>query len=151
MAVTLDAAIHQLRELNEPVPKPMRLPSTAAVAAAERELGVTFHPDYRKFLLEASDVVYGALEPATIGRKRAHTDLVSMANEAWTQMELPRALLPICEDNGDYYCMNERGEVVYWSHAGATDERWPSLAAWIQQVWIEENWFSRNCRGQSQI
>ena len=140
MAVTLAEAIHQLRELNEPVPKPMRLPAAAAVAAAERELGVTFHPDYRTFLLEASDVVYGTLEPATIGtRKRAHTDLVRMAHDAWTLMELPRELLPICEDNGDYYCMNERGEVVYWSHDGPTDERWPNLATWIQQVWIEEN------------
>jgi hypothetical protein len=62
-----------------------------------------------------------------------------MAHDAWTQMELPRELLPICEDNGDYYCMNERGEVVYWSHAGSGDERWPDLATWIQQVWIEEN------------
>ena len=139
MAITLAEAIHQLRELNEPVPKPMRLPSAAAVAAAESELGVTFHPDYRRFLLEASDVVYGALEPATIGRKRAHTDLVRMAHDAWTLMELPRELLPICEDNGDYYCMNARGEVVYWSHDGSGDERWPDLAAWIQQVWIEEN------------
>ena len=159
MAISLDDAIRRLRELNEPVPKPMRLPAATAVAAAERELGVTFHPDYLKFLLEASDVVYGALEPATIGRKRAHTDLVRMAHDAWTLMELPRELLPICEDNGDYYCMNERGEVVYWSHDGseqqassllrrgadglgpsaATDERWPNLATWIQQVWIEEN------------
>ena len=139
MAITLDEAIHQLRELNEPVPKPMRLPSAAAVAAAESELGVTFHSDYRRFLLEASDVVYGALEPATIGRKHSHTSLVGMAHDAWTQMELPRELLPICEDNGDYYCMNERGEVVYWSHAGSGDERWPDLATWIQQVWIEEN------------
>jgi SMI1-KNR4 cell-wall len=139
MAVTLAEAIRPLRELNEPVPKPMRLPSAAAVAAAERELGVTFHPDYRKFLLEASDVVYGTLEPATIGRKRAHTDLVRMAHDAWTLMELPRELLPICDNNADYYCMNGRGEVVYWSHDGLTDERWPNLAAWIQQVWIEEN------------
>jgi hypothetical protein len=136
---TLAEAIRQLRELNEPVPKPMRLPSAAAVAAAERALGVTFHPDYRKFLLEASDVVVGALEPATIGRKRAHTDLVPMAHDAWTLMELPRELLPICEDNGDYYCMNERGEVVYWSHDSTNDERWPNLATWIQEVWIEEN------------
>ena len=139
MATTLDEAIQHLRALNEPVPKPMRLPSAAAVAAAERKLGLTFHPDYRRFLLEASDVVYGTLEPATVGQRHAQSDLVAMAEEAWTEMELPRELLPICEDNGDYYCMNPRGEVVFWSHDGSSDERWPSLAEWIQQVWIEEN------------
>jgi hypothetical protein len=138
-ASTLSKVIHQLRELNEPVPKPLHLPSAADVAAAERALGVTFHPDYRKFLLEASDVVYGVLEPATVGPNSAHTDLVRIAHDAWTLMGLPRELLPVCEDNGDYYCMNASGEVVYWSHDGAGDERWPDLATWVQDIWIGEN------------
>jgi hypothetical protein len=30
------------------------------------------------------------------------------------------------------------GEVVFWSHEGATDERWPDLATWIREVWIAE-------------
>ena len=47
-----------------------------------------------------------------------------------------RDLLPFVEDNSDYYCLNSRGEVVYWSHNGSTDERWPSIAAWHQQVCI---------------
>jgi hypothetical protein len=50
-------AIARLRELNEDVPRPMRLPTPDEVAAAERQLGMTFHPDYRRFLLEAGDVV----------------------------------------------------------------------------------------------
>ena len=48
-------------------------------------------------------------------------------------------LLPICEDNGDYYCLNQAGEVVFWSHNGATAEKWRNLADWIKQVWIEES------------
>ena len=51
-------------------------------------------------------------------------------------MDLPRDLLPICEDNGDYYCMNAVGEVVYWSHDGVSDEKWSDLATWIRKVWI---------------
>ena len=42
----------------------------------------------------------------------------------------------MCEDNGDFYCINRTGEVVYWSHNGATDERWPNLATWISEAWI---------------
>lgn len=136
--MNLDQAIHELRELNERVPKPMRLPTTYEVARVEQQLGVTFHADYRKYLLEASDVVYGTKEPCTVTPDGGHTDLVNVAQTAWDQMGVPGHLLPICEDNGDYYCINEAGQILFWSHNGATDEKWPSLAAWIKQVWIEK-------------
>lgn len=31
------------------------------------------------------------------------------------------------------------GRVSYWSHDGATDESWPDLATWIEEVWIGED------------
>ena len=137
--MTLDEAIARLRELNEPVPTPMPLPTEDDIAAAEEELGVKFPADYRTFLLKASDVSYGALEPATVSDPESHTHLPAIAQEAWEELELPRKLLPICEDNGDYYCLNKKGEVVYWSHDGESEDLWPDLAAWINDVWIEES------------
>jgi hypothetical protein len=134
--MNLNEAIKQLRALNEPVPKPLRLPTPEEVSATERALGVVFHPDYRRYLLEASDVVHGALEPCTIIPGGGHTDLIPMAQAAWRDLGLPNELLPICEDNGDYYCITDSGEIVFWSHHGSADERWPDLAAWIQEVWI---------------
>src|SRR5258708_32141677 len=101
--MTLTQALRELRANNEPVPIPFRLPAQAEVDAAEKALGVTFHPDYRRYLLEASDVVYGALEPANVLPDSGYLNLVEMANAAWHEMELPRELLPIWEDNGDYY------------------------------------------------
>jgi hypothetical protein len=136
--MTLDEAIAKLHELNEDVPTPPRLPTEDEVAEVESDLGVKFHPDYRRYLLEASDTIYGTLEPATITDPESHTHLPDICETAWEEMELPKKLLPICEDNGDYYCMNKKGEVVFWSHDGATDEKWPDLATWIEQVWIEE-------------
>ena len=38
-----------------------------------------------------------------------------------------------------YYCIDRRGQVVYWDHDGATEERWPDLAAWIVEVWVGES------------
>jgi hypothetical protein len=137
--MTIDEAIAQLRELNEPVPKPMRLPNEEEVSTAEQRLDVKFHPDYRRYLLGASDVVFGSMEPATITDPESHTDLFQMCESAWDEMELPKSLLPICEDNGDYYCMNPKGQVVFWSADGGTDEKWPDLATWIEEVWIGEN------------
>jgi hypothetical protein len=128
----------ELRDLNEPVPKPLRLPTEAEVNAAEQQLGLKFPNDYRRYLLEASDVVCGTLEPAVVTPDAGHLSLVETAESAWNQMELPRTLLPFCEDNGDYYCLNENGEVEFWSHNGTTDETWDDLATWIKEVWIEE-------------
>lgn len=135
---TLDEAIHRLRALNEKVPIPMRLPTMAEVSEAEETLNYKFHPDYRKYLLEASDVVYGAREPATIVRRDDFTDLREVCKSAWERYGVPRHLLPICEDNADFFCMTQEGEVVFWSHNGWASERWPSLAAWIVEAWIEE-------------
>lgn len=133
----LEEVIQELRELNEPVPKPLRLPEPDEVAQVEQMIEMKFHPDLRRYLLEASDVVYGALEPVTITTEDSHTDLRHVAQRAW-EMGVSRSLLPICEDNADYFCMNESGEVIYWSHNGLVDEKWPDLATWIKQVWIKQ-------------
>lgn len=136
--MTLDEAIAQLRELDEPVPQTLRLPTEQEIAEAERRLGIRFHPDYRKFLREASNVTFGTKEPATLTDPDSHTELTTLAEDAWVQCGVPRELLPICEDNGDYYCMDSKGRIVFWSSDGETEDNWPNLAAWIEQVWIGE-------------
>src|SRR5262249_24064161 len=97
-AMTLNDALTELRRCNEPVPKPPRVPTDAEVQSAEIRLGIKFHPDYRRFLMEASDVVYGVLEPATITVPAAHNDLFHVTQTAWDKWDVPRKLLPICED-----------------------------------------------------
>jgi hypothetical protein len=136
--VTLDEAIAELRRRNEPVPKRRRLPTEDEVNAAEAKLGVPFHPDYRQFLLEASDVNFNVLEPATITDSGAHTDLFRIARRARETWRVPSGLVPICEDNADCYCMTPNGRVIFWSHdlrAPGVGE-WPDLATWIEQVWM---------------
>jgi hypothetical protein len=137
--MSLSEVIAELRELNEEVPQPLRLPAEAEVAVAENQLGVKFPQDYRRYLLEASDVVFGALEPAIVIPDAGHLSLVQMVETAWNEMEVPRELLPFCEDNGDYYCLNRADEVVFWAHDGTTDDKWPDLETWIKEVWIGED------------
>jgi hypothetical protein len=135
--MNLSDVLTELRDLNEPVPKPFRLPTEAEVNQAESALGVKFPADYRRYLLEAGDVVFGALEPAVVTPDAGYLSLVEIAESAWDEMDLPRDLLPFCEDNGDYYCLATDGTVKYWSHNGSTDESWPDVATWIKEVWIE--------------
>jgi hypothetical protein len=134
----LTSALAMLRARNEPVRRPLRLPTVAEVDDAELRLGIRFHRDYRRYLLEGSDVVYGVLEPVTITRPDSHTDLFKVAESAWNGYGVPRELLPICEDNADFYCMNSTGEVVFWSHNGWSAEKWNSLGDWIERVWLAE-------------
>lgn len=135
--MTLDQAFAELRRLDEPVPTSLRLPTPEEVDAAERESGVRLHPDLRRYLLEASDVTLGAREPVTATPASGHTYLPTVVESA-RAYGVPADLIPVCEDNADFYCVALSGEVVFWSHDGSTDERWPDLAAWIEEVWIGE-------------
>ena len=136
--MSLDHAIHELRRLNEPVPKRPRLPTPEEVDALEREVGFSFHPDFRRYLLEASDVWVGVLSPVTALPETGYTYLPRVLESA-RAYGVPEELLPICEDNADFYCLNGRGEVEFWSHNGWTDEKWSDLATWIEEVWIGGN------------
>src|ERR1041385_5945553 len=124
--MSLSATIETLRELNEPVPRPFRLPTETEVAAAERALGAQFPADYRYFLLHGSDVAYGTLEPAVVIPDCGHLGLVEMVQTAWGVV-VPRDHLPFCEANGDYYCLTPESRVVLWSHDGLFSGRWPDL------------------------
>lgn len=135
----LDAAIQAYRQLNQPVPRPQRLPTQEEVDAMEAQLGTRFHADFRTFLLQASDVYYGSRAPVSITNPRSHTYLPEICESAWNVWEIPRELLPVCESNSNYYCITPEGQVVYWGHDdGEATETWPSLAAWINQVLIKE-------------
>jgi hypothetical protein len=117
---------------------PFRAPTDAEIKAAEQRLGVRFHFDYHAFLRGGSDVGDSILEPAVILPGASHLDIFEIADAAWRLMGLPRDLLPFVENNSDYFCLTPTGEVVYWSHNGATNERWPNIATWRQQVCIEK-------------
>ncbi|MCG8695393.1 MAG: SMI1/KNR4 family protein [Minwuiales bacterium] len=134
----LNEAISQLRKLNETVPNPPRLPSEEEVRTVEAETGLSFPFDLRVYFLEARDVVYGAIEPVTLTDADTHTFFPTVLAEA-RECGVPTDLIPICGDNADFYCVAESGQVVFWSHNGLTNERWPSVAAWIAAVWIGES------------
>ncbi|MEM9364220.1 MAG: SMI1/KNR4 family protein [Bacteroidota bacterium] len=133
----LEKTIQRLREVNEEVPIPLRLPTDEEILSAEIALDTKFHPDFKKYLKEASDVVFGAVEPLVVVPGDDPLFLPLVAKEAW-DYGLPKELFPICEDNGDYFAMDKNGQVHYWSHNGETNEKWPDLSTWINEVWLEE-------------
>ena len=133
--MTLSKAFGKLRARHTETPVKHPLPSSSDVEAVEADLGITLPSDLRHYLLEVSDVFVGTLEPVTLGRIESHTHLLNVIQSA-RAYGVPDELLPFCEDNADFFCFNNKGEIEYWSHNGATDERWPDMATWIEQVWL---------------
>jgi hypothetical protein len=132
----MEEILELLREHNQPVPIPLELPDQDLLVEIEEELLLPIPRDLRTYLLEASDVIYGSLEPVTVADSHAHTHLPEVAALAWS-LGLPRYLLPLCEINGNYYCVEPEGEVLFWRDGDLTDESWPSVWHWVREVWLE--------------
>lgn len=137
MRMTIDDAITKLRSRAQSVPKALSLPTPEQVEAVETELGVTFPPEYTRYLLMASDAVFGLIEPVTVASPNFGTHIPKVVASA-RAYGVPSHFLPICEDNADFYCLTPSGSVEFWSHDGPATESWLDLATLIEQVWIGE-------------
>lgn len=132
----MQKVIDELRACNESVPVPLELPDMDDIIDAEEALLLSVDPEFRQFLLTVSDVVYGSLEPVTVSDPNAHTYLPEVAAVAWS-LGLSRELIPLCEDRGKYYCINEAGEVLLWDNGAITaDEPWADVWQWAEHVWL---------------
>ncbi|WP_064608965.1 SMI1/KNR4 family protein [Photobacterium sp. J15] len=112
-------------------------PSDDEIAAAQQKLGMLFSTEYVEFIKSGYDLGDSVLEALEIDNPGSHVDIFEALESARKYYDLPENLLPICEDNSDYFCLNEKGEVVFWSHNGATDEKWSSIEAWRSQMILE--------------
>ena len=66
--MTLSETFGKLRARHTETPVQHPLPSSGDINSVEADLGITLPSDLRRYLLEASDVFVGTLEPATLGR-----------------------------------------------------------------------------------
>ena len=131
----MDELIDELREANQPVPIPLELPEEDDLVEVQEALFISLNEDFQEFMLTVSDVVYGSLEPVTASDPTSHTYLPEVAAIAW-DAGLPRDLVPLCEHQGNYYAVNEEGEVQYWEGGVKTEQSWESVWYWVRDVWL---------------
>jgi hypothetical protein len=87
----------------------------ALVAAAERTLGVTFPPTYRRFLLElgaggvGSEEIYGVFQADFVNS--SVPDAVWATMDARREMDLPQAFVMIHYDGGEFFHILDTAEV----------------------------------------
>ncbi|HWV13829.1 MAG TPA: SMI1/KNR4 family protein [Cellvibrio sp.] len=132
----MEEILDLLREHNENVPVPLDLPDEDQLVLVEEEILLPIPRDMREYLLTASDVVFGSLEPVTAADPNSHTYLPEVAAVAWS-LGVPRYLMPLCEVNGAYYCVEPEGEVVFWRDGELTGDNWATVWYWVRDVWLE--------------
>lgn len=137
MTNAIDVAIDHLLEASKGEQTKLPVPSEEMINQCELQIGLPISDDFRKVLLRASNVFFGTIDIATVTESpQSHwTDLRTLVADARV-IGVPGDWLPICEDNGNFYCLIPDGSVRFWSHDGPTQESWPNLASWIENVWI---------------
>ena len=131
----MEEVIEQLRELSVDISVPLELPSEDELVLVEEQILIPLPYEYRLFLLEISDVVFGSIEPATAADERSHTYLPEMAAEAW-DIGMPREYIPICQHDGGYACIEQSGKILFWNQQGITDQSWEDIWYWARDVWL---------------
>jgi hypothetical protein len=112
-------------------------PSDIEISEAQQKLGFTFPNDNVDFIKSGYDLGNAPMEALEINNPQGHLDIYSAIADAKKLYELPDELLPICEDNSDYYCLNKSGQIVFWSHNGLADEKWQNTKEWRNQMIAE--------------
>ena len=130
----MEDVVDELRENALELAAPLELPDEDMLVEIEEQILVPLPYEFREFLLQVSDVVYGAIEPVTVTDPHSHTYLPEVAATAWAA-GMPRELIPVCEHQGEYYGISEDGEVVRWN-GDVTEDSWPSIWHWVRDIWL---------------
>ena len=133
----MEDVIELLREQSQQVPVPLELPDDDILVEVEEQILISLPDEYKEFLLEVSDVIFGAVEPATVTDPQSHTYLPEMAANAWDQ-GMPREYIPICEHAQGFYCITQEGEILLWVDGEMSNAEWPSIWAWAKDIWLGE-------------
>ncbi len=112
-------------------------PSDKEIAEAQEKLGFIFPPEYIDFIKSGYDLGEAPLDALEISNPPSYAGIFEALESAKKHYHLPKGLYPICENNSDYYCLNQKGEVVFWTHNGTTDERWLNVTVWRNSMVAE--------------
>ncbi|QYJ87010.1 SMI1/KNR4 family protein [Shewanella mesophila] len=127
--------IEQLQDLSETVPVPLELPTFEQLVEVEEQILIGLPSELKEYLLYASDVVHGTLEPVTASDPHSHTYLPEVTSYAWS-IGMPREYIAICQQGDSFYCIDQEGQVMLWRDDELDEECWESFWQWAEEVWI---------------
>lgn len=120
------------------------------VDLAEKQLGVKFPSELRRYLERFGWLIVGPYEVYGVGSDvLPHMDIVAVTVEEREEVEpsLPRHLVPLMNDgSGSFYCVDvekssiDVAQVVYFDHALGKDQdpiiTYPSIARWLEDAFL---------------
>ncbi|MEE4244371.1 MAG: SMI1/KNR4 family protein [Kangiellaceae bacterium] len=133
----MNELVDELRELNEDRFSSMELPTIDDLVIIEEQILIPLPAEFKEFLMNVSDVVYGHLEPVTVSDSNLHTYLPEVASVAWDR-GMPREYIPICQVGNDYYCVEQDGTVLFWRDGTIQEQHWDSVWQWVKEVWLDQ-------------
>ena len=132
----MEDIIELLREAHQPSVVELDLPDEDLLVEIEEDILISLPYDLRTYLLEASDIVCGCVEPVTAADPRSHTFLPEVTARAW-QEGMPREFIAVCEYNGGYAHIAQDGKIGFWSITeGETPAEWETFWHWAQDEWL---------------
>ncbi|ABZ77807.1 conserved hypothetical protein [Shewanella halifaxensis HAW-EB4] len=128
--------IEQLQEMSETVPVPLELATFEQIVEVEEEILIPLPMELKEYLLYASDVICGSLEPVTASDPHSHTYLSEVAAYAWS-IGLPREFVPICQQGDNFFFISQEGQIQLWQDGEIDEEEtWESFWEWAEDVWM---------------
>lgn len=114
------------------------LPDDAVLDHVAHESGLPLPDDYRTLVQRAGNVslTKELLQPRA--DREGRLNLLSAIAEARAS-GVPAEWLPICRDNGDYYCLLPDGSVHLWSHGAMFQGQWSDLSDWVVDSFLNGN------------
>jgi hypothetical protein len=133
----MDEVLEALQAAAIPQAVELDLPDDDQLVEIEEEMLLPIPASFKEFLLNASNLVVGSLEPVTVCDPYAHTHLPEITAQAWSD-GLPREFMVLCEFGSGCYCVNSEGEVLLWQDGKIDDDQtWQDVWQWAYEVWLE--------------
>lgn len=102
---------------------------------AQEQIFLSPPSHYREFLLKASHLVIGTLEPASIFDTNIRSYLPELCAQAWDE-GLPRQMIAACEHPAGYYCVADDDTVLDWRDGDFDEHQWETIWEWAREVWL---------------
>ncbi|WP_298772723.1 SMI1/KNR4 family protein [uncultured Shewanella sp.] len=132
----MNEIIEQLQSVSESVPVPLELPTFEQLVDVEEQILIPLPMALKEYLLYASDVIYGYLEPVTVSDPHSHTYLPEVTSYAWS-IGMPREFIVICQQGDSFFCIDQEGQVMLWSEGEIQEDIWESFWEWAEEVWLQ--------------
>jgi len=134
----VEDVLQELRQHAEDTPVPLELPTEDDVLTVEEAILLPIPREYRAFLLQATNLVLGTLEPCTAADPSAHTYLPEVTAELWNR-GLDRHLIPICVSRNAIYTIDPEGVISERANIEAAEgeKQWESIWEWALEVWLK--------------